>query len=642
MQEVLQRRVILFGGKGGVGKSVCACALATQLAEQGRKTLVYSVDPAHSLSDCFDVEIGNRVTSIAENLYGFEVNASELLDDLKRTYSESASRTFGLLLHEVDLPFDRKIVAEIMDLSPPGLDELMGLSKLADFIGGNEYDSIMVDLAAGAHTIRLIQLPRLFEEWLKKTFNLLGRYRSFSQADELLSLVATLRNNASAVREIFADRSQTMLVPVTTPETLPIIVAEDIVSSAKSIGMHTSCTIVNQIVPQDSHCLFCEDVEREQFACLSEIERKFPGLYAIHSPFFPRQISGLEMLGQLGEILCGSPEKKGFAVEARAPHSAKTITFPKLVFRGDLRVMMFGGKGGCGKTTCSAATGALAAEIGKKVLVFSVDPQRSLSDIFSQELGDEIVSINGLRNLHALQIHPQKLLDEFKERNREEILEIVSDAMYIKREEASDFLDLSLPGMDEVVALLKLAEILDSEEYDLLILDTAPTGHALRFLEMPLLLSNWTRMLLQMRYKTRYIAQTLVGRNVKARSDMFLENTRKEIRNVHSIFTASDTGFFPVTTADEMALAETRRLLSFLTAHEMNVAGMVINKIVSSRENCMFCASRSGVQQTRLQNWRVQFSEIPKAQIPTLPHEIKGLEELKSFAQLLYEPLAIL
>ncbi|MFH1317025.1 MAG: ArsA-related P-loop ATPase [Candidatus Woesearchaeota archaeon] len=193
------------------------------------------------------------------------------------------------------------------------------------------------------------------------------------------------------------------------------------------------------------------------------------------------------------------------------------------------KLLIFGGKGGVGKTSCAAATAIYAASKGKKTLILSTDPAHSLSDSFEKEIGNKITRINEnlevLRNpkgisetqgnkvssapkiakrflsapktqgfLDALEIDAASLLKDYKTKYGDLIKQIANEGTFFSKEDIQEFFDLSLPGMDELMALVKIIDILEEDKYDLLILDTAPTGHTIRLLEMPQLLTSYVNV----------------------------------------------------------------------------------------------------------------------------------------------------
>jgi len=638
-------RFVFCGGKGGVGKTIVSAAIGLWTVRHGEKTLIFSTDPAHSLSDAFNVKIGNRLTQIDEagNLYGFEMSSQKVLEDLKERYRDIIEKALNQFLRRgLDLPFERQLLHDIMDFSPPGLDELMALSKLNDILTDYEFDRVVIDTAAGAHAIRLIELPGIVDKWLETAFRLVKKFENMMSLDEVRLFLLEQRLKLKRLSESVLNPKRAVLVAITIPEALGISVAEHMIKGFKSCGISCTNIIVNFVVPSDVKCNYCLLRRQGQMKRISEIQEKFPECNIIEMPQFPHQVMGIETLSNFAEILFGGNSKpKISSVEAETSKSLlpRIEESPRLGLP-DKNLVLFGGKGGCGKTTCSAATGIYMASHGKKTLVLSTDPQHSLSDSFDQEVGYEITPIKGVNNLYAMEIDAEKLLKEWREENREALIEIAENATYMEREDISQFLDLSLPGMDELMAQRELQRLMRKAEYDLYILDTAPTGHTLRFLELPDMMSKWVRVLVQMHSKTRYILQTFFGRRaqrLQRKPEIFLEQTMRDIDIIKAILKSRNTEFVPVTILEEMAIKESERLLQTLTSYKMQVRQIVCNGINPHNPDCPYCISKREMQQKELQSSCEKFAPYKIVGMPMFPHEIRGIEDLFNFGKVLFE-----
>ena len=647
LSDLLERDVqfIFCGGKGGVGKTVVSAAIGLWTAGHGKKTLVFSTDPAHSLSDAFDVKIGNKLTQIdnAGNLYGFEINYEEVLEDLKERYRDIIEKALSQFLRKgLDMPFERQLLQDIMDFSPPGLDELMALSKLNDILTDREFDRVVIDTAAGAHAIRLIELPGIVDEWLETAFRLVKKFENVMSLGEVRLFLLEQRVKLKRLKESVLNPKRAVLVALTIPEAMGISIAELVIKGFKSCGIPCKDVIVNFVVSSDVKCSYCRLRRQGQMKRIKEIREKFPGYNIIEMPQFPQQVMGMESLSDFTKMLFESKYKPKFSsvkVEISKNLLPKIGGVPRLEF-SDKNLVLFGGKGGCGKTTCSAATGIYMASRGKKTLVLSIDPQHSLSDSFDQEIGYEITPIRGVNNLYAMEIDAEKLLKEWREENREALIEITENATYMEREDISQFLDLSLPGMDELMAQRELQRLIKKGEYIGYILDTAPTGHTLRFLELPNMMSKWVKVLTQMHSKTRYVLQTFFGRRARrllGKSEVFLEQTIKDIEMIKAVLKSQHTEFVPVTILEEMAIKESERLLMTLRSYKIPVRQIVCNGLNPHNPDCPHCMSKREMQQKEFQSIRERFSPYKIVGMPLFPHEIRGIEDLFNFGKVLFE-----
>ena len=171
---------------------------------------------------------------------------------------------------------------------------------------------------------------------------------------------------------------------------------------------------------------------------------------------------------------------------------------PSFLRNKNLKLAIFGGKGGTGKTTS-----ALASALGlawlyprKKILLISTDPAHSIGDSLGRHIGTHKVGVDGVPNLKALEIEPTPLLEDFKKKHQKEINEVIKRAGFYAQISIKEFLSFSLPGMEDMMVFLYVADMLkytwyQPREADVIVLDTAPSGHTLRLLDMPRMMDEW-------------------------------------------------------------------------------------------------------------------------------------------------------
>ena len=303
----------------------------------------------------------------------------------------------------------------------------------------------------------------------------------------------------------------------------------------------------------------------------------------------------------------------------------------------NLQLMLFGGKGGSGKTTSAAATGLHLAELnpGRKILIISTDPAHSLGDSFNCSIGSKLMAINGLSNLWALEMNASELLEDYRKKNSLVIKKIVSRGTYFDDEDVTSFFDLSLPGIDEVMAVREIARILRTGQYDLIIMDTAPTGHTLRLLALPEQMEKWIEIMNMMMQKHRFLSKHYTGKYVKDECDRFLKDEAKEIRLVKSLLkNYKITEFIPVTIPEPMSIEETERLLDTLRDYGISVNNIIINRIVKNEE-CLFCKSIKKDQEEYIRDIDERFARYNLIKVPLFPYEIREMTRLKEYADIL-------
>ncbi|MFQ6074660.1 MAG: ArsA family ATPase [Candidatus Bathyarchaeia archaeon] len=637
-------RYIMFGGKGGVGKTTCAAAAALYMASHGKKTLVFSTDPAHSLSDSFRAEIGNKITPVdgVDNLHALEISAEEVFEDFKTKYRSEIEEVFDQLLGAaMDMPFERKIMEDMMELSPPGLDELMALRELTEITKNLDYDLVVIDTAPGGHTIRLLQLPEILEEWFNKALTLFEQYRYVAPLPKTRQLIEDMRDDIYSLKATFMDSGLTEFVFVTIPEAMGILVTETMLEHLESPKVHSGNIIVNFVTPPHLKCDYCASRRAWQVKRVEEIRERFPQFNVTETPLYPQQVHGVESLTDFSKILFEPGYKSRFPGVKAGVSKEPIPDIPetnRLQLPEDLEFILFGGKGGVGKTTCAIASAIHMAKSGRETLVISTDPQHSLPDSFDQEIGREVTPIRGVDNLYALEIDAEKLMERWLDEHREEILEIASSATIFEKEDVKDFFDQSIgPGMDEFMALLKIANMIRGGGYDVYVFDTAPTGHTIRLLQLPDLMAEWVDFMQTVRSKSQYIAQTFFGSRLREKADVFLENLLRDVKTVKAALTSRRrTRFVAVTILEEMATLESERLVKALNELKVPIEQIIVNGLVPPNPGCDWCMSRARMQRRELQGVRKRFPGLEVIGMPLFPHEVRGVDTLTEYGEILF------
>ena len=309
IRDLLKRdlQYLFFGGKGGVGKTVCAAATALYIAENspGKKILIFSASPVHALSDSFECEIGDEVTSITPNLYGLEIDAKKMFDDFKKRYIDEINVVFDSIEDETpgaDLSFDRRVTLDLFNLTPPGLDEIMALVEIVELTESREYDIFVLDTAPTGHLLRLLELPDIITEWLSRLIKILGRYRKKMQITATIELLQDTERRVQDTQRILKDPEKTEFVTVTIPEAMGILETERLFTTLHELEIPSDYLIVNRITPQTT-CSFCASRREEQQEHLKEINGLFPEKAIAEMPLLPHEVKGLDALLNFGKIM---------------------------------------------------------------------------------------------------------------------------------------------------------------------------------------------------------------------------------------------------------------------------------------------------------------------------------------------------
>jgi len=301
-------KFIIFGGKGGVGKTSLACATALRKAREdpNKKILIFSTDPAHSLSDSFTTPIGDVLTPIMEinNLYGFEMNAPKLMEDWKKEHREDIKEIFYRFGKGVDVKFDREVMEELFTVTPPGLDELLALNKITDFVNDGRFDIYILDSAATGHLIRFLEMPQVIRDWLKTIFKLLLKYKGVVRLNKMAEEMVDLSRKVRKVQEILTDSNNTEFVAITISEDMGFAETEDLLAALARLKVPCRHLIVNMVIPPNQ-CNFCSAKREEQLKAIQEIAKKVSKYQISHLPLFPYQIKGIDRLEDFANKVYG-------------------------------------------------------------------------------------------------------------------------------------------------------------------------------------------------------------------------------------------------------------------------------------------------------------------------------------------------
>lgn len=309
-------------------------------------------------------------------------------------------------------------------------------------------------------------------------------------------------------------------------------------------------------------------------------------------------------------------------------------TSPSFIESEELDLLFFGGKGGVGKTTCAAATALKKASQGKKTLIMSINPAHSLSDIFESSIGSKVTEIED--NLWGIEISAEELVDEYRRKNKANIRIIIDRGTYIDTESLDQLLDLSLPGVDEIICLLKLMDINKEGKYDLLILDTAATGHTIRLFSLPKLIDNFFDILKIMEEKYNYIRKTLTRSRKRGFSGVgrWLKEQKEDVKNLKSLIMSRRTEFVLITIPESMVIQETELLDDEIRKKKINVENIIIN-MVNQSEECAFCKTRKEEDEKYVLQIKSLFPNYKIIQVPLFPEGVKGMKYLAEFGKFL-------
>lgn len=301
----------------------------------------------------------------------------------------------------------------------------------------------------------------------------------------------------------------------------------------------------------------------------------------------------------------------------------------------DLKLIIFGGKGGVGKTSCAIATALMLSE-NFKTLLISTDPAHSVSDCIEQHIGFKIQKISGIENLSAIEVVADEALSGFKTEHQNELKKLLKTSTNLDNEDIDEMLTLSIPGIDEVMSFKTIIDFIEEGNFDKYVVDTAPTGHALRLISSPKLLDEWIKVAAKMRWKYRYMVTSFSGTYQQDEVDSLLLSLKKTVKKIENMLRDSTKcEFIPVCIPEAMAIMETDRLLTDLGTSGIIARQIIINNVMVSEE-CNFCKQRKTGQIKYLQEISTTFNNLNRAEVPMFAEEIKGLEALGRLEMFLF------
>lgn len=241
-------RLLILGGKGGVGKTSLACALALRLGREATgDVLVFSADPAHSLGDCLGIPLNAVPKRVAGRVHAAEVDAASEFEDLTADLREELSDAASSRGAGLQVEFEGEALARLMDLAPPGIDELMALVAATRWVEKGTFQTLVLDAAPTGHLLRLLEMPALAESWIRFLFSLLLKYREAVRLPKLERTLVDFSRRLKKTRSLLASGSDSALVVVTQPTHLCLEETVDLIAAAARLGLNVPAVVLNRI-----------------------------------------------------------------------------------------------------------------------------------------------------------------------------------------------------------------------------------------------------------------------------------------------------------------------------------------------------------------------------------------------------------
>jgi arsenite/tail-anchored protein-transporting ATPase len=629
-------RFHFFAGKGGVGKTTCAAAAALAAAESGRRVAIVSTDPAHSLGDA----LGQRVGAVPRRVRtrGGRLDALEL--DADRTLARWLARRRATLrmIAERGTYLDEEDLERLLRLSFPGVDELTALAEVTRLGRRGRYELVVVDTAPTGHTLRLLGMPETLRRIAQVLTDLHAKHRFLTdtlgrgyRAGPADRLIDELDGDGRRLAALLRDPDRCRFTWLLLAEDLSFEETRDGLAALTREGIQVGELVINRLTPTpDRPCALCAGRRADEARVVAETRRTFARLPLRTLAALDEEPRGVPKLRALTRCLRSRASSRvvhqrasarvgaGASPPPSAPTTASAPAWLELLAPPGLRLLVFAGKGGVGKTSCAAAAALALARVrpDAQVVLLSVDPAHSVGDALAATVGDDERAVPGAPlGLRARELDGERAFRQLRERYRgavEETFESLLrgsrfDVAY-DREALRGLMDLAPPGLDELFAVLTVIETLFERPRpaDVVVLDTAPTGHALRLLEMPGTALAWVHALLAILLKYREV----VGLGDVAAE---LLGTARRLRELAALLTDGERArVVTVTRAAELPQRETERLLDRLRRLEITVPAVLVNALTSGV--CRHCrrlrqsegrwlAELARVRRTRRQGW---------------------------------------
>jgi arsenite-transporting ATPase len=590
--------------------------------------LAVSTDPAHSLGDALGVRLSSRRVAV-------RAGARRTFDAMELDAPRAFFRWLGH--HRQALGdalergtwLDRADVTALLELPIPGIDELVAMLEIVRISEVGRYHRVVIDTAPTGHTLRLLAAPQTVgrvsavldalqreHRVIRQQFARVGRPEA---ADRLIELLARQAEDTGA---LLRDPARTAFHWVMLPEDLSLAESQDGLAALDAGRIPISQIIVNRVIDDGAPCPVCDRRRAAERSVLARVARGIGrGRDVSLLPDERREPRGVEALARIhraarplrdrvltagsrrsikpGSGLSDVGRTMAFSARRRlAASSARTLSPSSLLpLIGSAQLVFFGGKGGVGKTTTAAAAALMLArhQTDARVLLLSTDPAHSLCDVLRVPVDDRARAIRGApSNLHVRELDAGKALATRRvdlEAALHEIAEAFGAAAAGSRG-VSELMDLAPPGIDELFGILSVLEAQD--QYGQIVVDTAPTGHALRLLEMPEAARLWVQVLLRVLLKYRdllrpgQLASELVALSKSVRE--LLQLLRDPAR----------TRFLVVTRAAEVPRRETERLLARLRALHMATPAVIVNARTLAPGRCPRCRATDAAERRQM------------------------------------------
>ena len=633
-----------FVGKGGVGKTTVSAAYALRIAHQkpSGRVLLISTDPAHSLADVLQVRLRDSPASVRVNqaakLMAWQMNPAALFRDFIREHKRHM-----LELVERGSLFTAEEVAPLLETALPGMSEVAGLLAIEDALRSGKYSKIVVDTAPFGHTLRLFQMPEQFERLLNfldlagSRDRVLAAHFGGRPQVEGEKFVSEWRGKLEQLQSAFRSAA---LFLVTTPESFALKESLRCVAELErsQAGMRLGAIVLNRAVIRAGKCRFCKKKAAAAKESESLLRKEFPEarIYVGQDGGFP--VLGVRELKKFaGRVFNGSrlaqDRSTGPRRTARLKIALTATEWPSL--RTPVTFVL--GKGGVGKTTVSAGLSFRSREVSPdRVEICSVDPAPSLDEIFQSAVGDTPKAVLSDSRFRASELDSVSLFRKWVSEIKTEIesaTRVEASGVHVdlsfERQLFSELLEIVPPGLDEVLAIFRIVELAQTGRARgfkiKVVVDMAPTGHALELMRTPERVLTWSRLLLKSLAAHRKLA---LAREAAVK----IAELQMRARELASALKDSKRAtIYGVTLPEPLPDRETERLLGELEKIGSPARAMFVNRVIFPEDarDCPRCMLTMKWQQSVLADLRRRYPKTEIFVVRNFADELVGRKGLK-------------
>jgi arsenite-transporting ATPase len=633
-------RFTFFLGKGGVGKTTISSAYALQRAGKypRKKILLLSTDPAHSLSDVLQHQLSNAPKRLSTPgvLWARQLDAQKQIDSFLH-----AEREEMLTLLNKGSLFTRDELEPLLDTSLPGMAEVAALLAIQELLD-SKFDEIVIDTAPMGHAIRLFQIPQHFARFLDvlevaaaRDVVLARHFGGHVQRETALERWSRMVERSEEVLSSAGSK----LVLVTTAEPFSLDEAVRSMPAFESSGPRNVVTevVLNRVVEIKTTCPRCRRKVQQARVARKFLATHFADAEVFVAPDPGGPILGIESLRAFGaHVFSGRKLSRSVVAKPAASRKVKleSAEWPRLATPLTLTL----GKGGVGKTTLSAALGFHHRQVAKAdaVSICSIDPAPSLDDVFASIVGDELRPVLGDKKFRAAEFDAIAQFEQWAGDLRDRLNRAMTGEergihldLSLDRKFLLALLDIVPPGVDEIFATFRILDLLGEKQR--VLIDMAPTGHALEVLRTPARLLAWARVLL----KTLAAHRTLA---IARDAAVEIASLSQNVRDLAAILKDKKRcRLVVVTLAEPLPDRETRLLLLALRELQAPLAAVFVNRVLlDSAGACRRCNLIKQWQAATLASFRRQLHDTDVYVVAEAVQPIAGAERLRQLTQKLW------